>query len=528
MKQLSKKKTAPPIVVPPLTPVELTELPRLPANWQWIRLGHITLGVEYGTSSKSKPEGKIPVLRMGNIQNSSLDWSDLVYSDDDADNHKYMLKKNDVLFNRTNSPALVGKTAIYRGERPAIFAGYLIRINQIDELSDAKYLNYFLNSPIAKIVGNKVKSDGVNQSNINGTKLVNYPFPYCSIEEQRRIVEKIEELLSDLDNGIASLTTAQRQLKVYRQSVLKWAFEGKLTEAWRKTLMRDDPDLLDGENFLQQILEKRGEGLTTPSTQIDNSAPLAQGWCSAYIGNILQHIEAGKSFQCVERPPTMNEIGVAKVSAVTWGEYNEQESKTCVDKARIDQRLLITVGDFLFSRANTIELVGACVIAKQVKLRVMLSDKTLRFRFAEDFNSSFLLYFLRSRFGRQQIESLSTGNQESMRNIGQERIKRIELPFPGRLEQDRIVQEIERRLSVCDMLEATIVECFVRADALLQSILKLAFEGRLAPQSPDDESAEVLLRRITDQISINEAKPRSAKKQKRVRRTVPELAEARK
>ena len=136
--------------VAPLTTEELAALPALQKGWAWVRLGELSIGVEYGSAAKSKEAGKVPVLRMGNIQNGRFDWQNLVYSDNDAEIKKYLLKKNDVLFNRTNSPELVGKTAIYKGERPAIFAGYLIRINYLPTIVDADYLNYFLNSHFAK------------------------------------------------------------------------------------------------------------------------------------------------------------------------------------------------------------------------------------------------------------------------------------------------------------------------------------------------------------------------------------------
>jgi len=137
-----------------LTEEELANLNRLPSEWHWVKIGDITLGVEYGTSAKSKESGDVVVLRMGNIQNGQFDWNDLVYTSDKAEIEKYLLRKDDVLFNRTNSPELVGKTAIYNGEKTAIFAGYLIRINQLPILVVADYLNYFLNCPIAKINGN--------------------------------------------------------------------------------------------------------------------------------------------------------------------------------------------------------------------------------------------------------------------------------------------------------------------------------------------------------------------------------------
>lgn len=169
---------------------------------------------------------------MGNIQNGRFDWSDLVFTSNDDEIPKYLLKKNDVLFNRTNSPEWVGKTAIFKGERTAIFAGYLIRINRIEALIDANYLTYFLNSPDAKIYGNSVKTFGVNQANINGTKLKTYPLNICPLEEQRRIVEEIESRLSVCDKLEETITATLKQSEALRQSILKQAFEGKLINTY--------------------------------------------------------------------------------------------------------------------------------------------------------------------------------------------------------------------------------------------------------------------------------------------------------
>lgn len=226
----TKKPTKPqqPKDLPPLTKEELSNLPSLPNGWMWVKLGIIIEEPKYGTSSKSQKEGKIPVLRMGNIQNGIIDWSDLVFTSNEDEIRQYLLQENDVLFNRTNSPELVGKTAIYSGKVPAIFAGYLIRINQINSIVNAKYLTYFLNSTIAKNHGNKVKTDGVNQSNINGEKLCNYPFPYISLQEQTQIVQEIESRLSVCDQLEATLTENLNKAEALRQSILKRAFEGKL------------------------------------------------------------------------------------------------------------------------------------------------------------------------------------------------------------------------------------------------------------------------------------------------------------
>ena len=105
------------------------------SGWIEGKLGEFIKKPSYGTSSKSNKEGLIPVLRMGNLQGGKLDWTDLVYTSDTIEIEKYKLEYNDVLFNRTNSPELVGKTAIYKSEQPAIYAGYLIRVQCLPDLN---------------------------------------------------------------------------------------------------------------------------------------------------------------------------------------------------------------------------------------------------------------------------------------------------------------------------------------------------------------------------------------------------------
>ena len=226
-------------------------LPQLPESWAWEKLGWMTCGVEYGTAAKSMKSGTVPVLRMGNIQNAKFDWTDLAYTSDDDEIAEYLLHDGDVLFNRTNSPELVGKTAIYRGKCPAIFAGYLIRVNQICTIVESQYVNLFLNSDVARQYGNSIKTDGVNQSNINGAKLSNYPFPYCSIEEQREIARILEKTLSLFDDTEADISQELQKADALRQSLLKKAFSGQL--------VAQDPSDEPASVLLDQIKAERKE-----------------------------------------------------------------------------------------------------------------------------------------------------------------------------------------------------------------------------------------------------------------------------
>lgn len=204
-------------------------------KWTWKTLGELCEGVEYGSSTKSKKEGKIPVLRMGNIQGGKFTWENLVYSDNDAENEKYLLNHNDVLFNRTNSPELVGKTAIYKSEMPAIFAGYLIRLHRKEGLLDADYLNYFLNSQIASDYGKTVAISSVNQANINGAKLKSYPIPVPSLTEQKKIVAQLDALASETRRLERFYQQKQVALAELKESILHQAFSGELTRDWRES-----------------------------------------------------------------------------------------------------------------------------------------------------------------------------------------------------------------------------------------------------------------------------------------------------
>lgn len=205
-------------------------------GWVEKALGELCEKVEYGTSSKSKPVGSVPVLRMGNIQGGKLDWTKLVYTDNPEEIEKYLLQKNDVLFNRTNSPELVGKTTIYKGERQAIFAGYLIRIHRKKDLIDAEFLNYYLNSMRAREYGKTVMSGSVNQANISGSKLKEYPIAVPSLKKQVELVV----LIRDLEIEVIRLEAIYQQklaaLAELKQSILQKAFADELTSLPEKTL----------------------------------------------------------------------------------------------------------------------------------------------------------------------------------------------------------------------------------------------------------------------------------------------------
>jgi type I restriction enzyme, S subunit len=225
----------------------------LPECWQFVTLNNLCVSLDYGTSAKSQPSGKVPVLRMGNIQNGKLDWDDLVYTSDADEIQSYSLKPYTVLFNRTNSPELVGKTAIYRGEHPAIFAGYLIRINTFPEL-DPQYRNLCLNTSYAKEFFLHVKTDGVSQSNINAQKLGTFEVPFCNPDEQREIVRRVDALFALANQIEARFATAKARVDQLTQSLLAKAFSGNLVP--------QDPNDEPASVLLERIKAERTKGET--------------------------------------------------------------------------------------------------------------------------------------------------------------------------------------------------------------------------------------------------------------------------
>ena len=202
----------------------------IPQGWEWCRLRGVIYPPKYGTSSKSLSNGDVPVLRMGNIQDGKVVYDKLVFSNNVEDNRKYLLQDGDLLFNRTNSAELVGKTAIFKGNRHVIYAGYLILLRPIKTTSE--YLNYFFSSPYVRSYCKEVKTIGVQQCNINAEKVSQLLVPIAPIEEQMRIVDKIKEVLPSVDKYSISqynLDLLNVSLsECLKKSILQEAIQGRL------------------------------------------------------------------------------------------------------------------------------------------------------------------------------------------------------------------------------------------------------------------------------------------------------------
>jgi len=315
---------------------------------------------------------------------------------------------------------------------------------------------------------------------VTGPVVRRHSIPLAPRAEQERIVTAIEEALSKLDAGEAGLRTVRQLLERLREAVLAAAVSGRLVP--------QHPADIPATNSLAD-LGVEPDGL---------SDDLPPGWVPTTLGDLLQGIEAGKSFATQGQPARSGEMGVIKVSAMTWGEFRPEENKALPPGTPIEQRWVVRAGDLLLSRANTEEYVGACVLVPTDHLDLILSDKSLRLVPADGIEPRWLLHALRSRPARAQIEQLATGTKESMRNISQAKLRALRLSLPPTAEQGRIADELERQLSFIEACGRAIEIAGERGEALRRSVLKAAFEGRLVPQDPSEESASDLLRRLRD------------------------------
>ena len=196
------------------------------------------------------------------------------------------------------------------------------------------------------------------------------------------------------------------------------------------------------------------------------------------LGDVLLGIEAGKSFQTSEVLARDHEMGVLKVSAVTWSAFRPDQAKVVTGYAP-DERHRVRSGDLLISRANTRELVGAVVLVDKDYPQRILSDKTLRLVVdSQKADKSFLLYALRSATARAHIEEFATGSSDSMRNIGQSVITSIPIVLPSLEEQQRIAARLKSQL-------AAVEEARQAAQAQLDEIKRLP--GRLLAQAFDSK-----------------------------------------
>ncbi|MEN6434012.1 MAG: restriction endonuclease subunit S [Smithella sp.] len=374
-------------------------------------------------------------------------------------------------------------------------------------------------SPVSKLVNIKYVFCYMQTLRVNADTHKRYwishysklPVPLPPLSEQQRIVAKIEELFSSLDKGIESLKTAQQQLKVYRQAVLKWAFEGKLTINTHGHFdkLSDHGTVTSGADYLP-VATSTGS-VTSPvaepveATDKEGDLPqgdalsLPKGWKIVELKEVCE-IKRGKSKHRPRNEPSLfggkypfiqtGDIrnakgGYIKKFSQTYSEIGLQQSKLWA-KGTLCITIAANIGE------TAILDLDACFPDSVVGL--VCNEKMLLNKYTN--------YFFISH--KSKLEELAPATAQ--KNINVDILEKVKIPLPPLAEQQTIVAEIESRLSVCDKIEESIEQSLKQSESLRQSILKKAFEGKLVPQDPSDEPASKLLERIKAQKEKTESK----------------------
>ena len=408
----------------------------LPNGWEWCNLEDIVCELKYGTSEKSLSVGKIAVLRMGNITNvGTIDYSNLVYSSNNEDIKLYSLEKDDLLFNRTNSSEWVGKTAIYKKEQPAIYAGYLIRIRPILIFSD--YLNTVMNSSYYRNWCYNVKTDAVNQSNINAQKLSQLMIPIPPLKEQERIVVEVAKWISLIDTIKNSKEDLQTTIKQAKSKILNLAIHGKLVP--------QDPNDEPAIELLKRINPD-----FTPCDNGHYTFDVPSGWITTNLGSIFNVVSAKRILKSDWKHsgvPFYRAREIAKLSIyglvdnelyISEEHYNSLKEKFPVPKA----------SDIMISAVGTI---GKCYIVKESDKFYYKDASVLCLCNDYQINAKYIYHIMRSEYMLKQMYDNSKGT--TVDTITIEKAKQYIFPLPPLAEQQRIVAKIEETFSIFDGIQ---------------------------------------------------------------------------
>ncbi len=403
-----------------------------------------------------------------------------------------------------------------------------------------EYVYYFVSSKWFRVEAEHNMTGAVGQRRVPTTYLESAQFPLPPHNEQKRIVAKIEELFSELDNGIAALKTVREQLKVYRQAVLKQAFEGKLTATWRE----ENADKLEPpEQLLARIQQEREAryqqqlaewkvavkeweaqgkygkkpGKPKEPTQLTlNNSDLPQGWLSVSLDCLLtidkKPMTTGPFGTALKKSEHQSEgIPVLGIENIGNGKFVPgNKIFVTAEKSEELSSFKVHPGEIVISRSGTVGEI--CEVPRDVT-NALISTNLLRV--ALDNTVVMSPYFVLMFQGggvKSQVKDLCKGSSREFLN--QSILNSIRYPLCGIEEQNVLLEYLEETFSNIERQEKELSWSLQKAETLRQSILKKAFSGQLVPQDPNDEPASALLARIkAEKAAVQaQAKPAAGKR----------------
>ena len=353
-------------------------------------------------------------------------------------------------------------------------------------------------------------------------------------QEQRRIVERIEALFEDIDRGVKSLKAAKNGIALYRQSLLKSAFDGRLTADWRA----QNPDHLEGpdallahirkereardqvalEEWEQAVAEwrKAGENGKRPQkpkrprpipVKLMEICP--HGWMTVPLGLAIVDPIYGTSKKCGY---SLGTTGVLRIPNIGLGHIDPSDLKSANFDENESEKYSLQEGDVLIVRSNgSLSIVGKPAIVLRQHTDYIFAGYLIRIRpISGSICPKYLLYLMMEPNVRAQIEAKAKSTS-GVNNISAKELQELNVPICSTAEQTEIIRILEARFEAAELLDMEIDASLARADALRQSILKKAFVGQLVLQDPDEEPASALLERIQAGRARTSARRRRAR-----------------
>ena len=407
----------------------------------------------------------------------------------------------------------------------------------------AQYIYFFVSSESFRRDAGHNMTGAVGQRRVPTPYLADQSIPVPPAREQRRIVAKIEELFSELDKGVESLKTARAKLNVYRQAVLKHAFEGKLTAQWReenKDKLETPEQLLAHieqereARYQQQLQEWKAADTKWQEEQKDDYRPnkprklsnlvtiaakknevTPKSWLSLKIDGVCDIIDGDRGPNYPKKDDYLpdgyclflNAKNVTKRGFVfDECQFISEEKHHSLRKGGVE------IGDIIFTSRGTIGNVALHSSALDFGAIRINSGMFILRNYSPIMIGDYFTSLLISPIITKQIKRLNSGTAQPQLPIRE--FKQFVIPVPPIPEQEVIVRTIEAQMSSIDAIESDLARQLSSADALRQSILKKAFSGQLIPQDPHDEPASILLERIKAEKAVRSQNNTRAKRRR--------------
>jgi type I restriction enzyme S subunit len=419
------------------------------------------------------PPSGIPFIRSQNVRFEGFMPDGLAFLTDAqaAQLNGARVSGNDVLLNITG--ASIGRVCVAPSEYDGARVNQHVCIIRQPSVRPSFLAAYLASPQIQRAIAQG--NYGATRQALTKEQILELPVPIPSDDEQLAILDVVERAATRLHSSTGHVARARRALADVRRATLVAASSGALTEDWRTGENESAVALLA---HLAAQYERRRKGTAAePDPDLLEEPP--NGWDVVTLDLLVERIEAGKSVRAAGRPAADNEWGVIKVSAMSWGNFLQDENKAIIKADLVNPAYEIRDGDLLISRANTTELVGASVHVVGPRKQLLLSDKSLRLVVDENVDKRWLNYALEAPWTRMQFSDRATGTSDSMRNLSQEKILATTLPLPSPDEQREIARRVDLILRRASQADGRVEGVRRTLDRTMQATLEKAFRGEL-------------------------------------------------